>query len=360
MWQEDGIQVSPEPTIMFGGMDETVMIGDNAGGAVFAWLNNQVDPEVDPVMLTLQHINANGQLLWGSPGTVVGIPSHGNFHKMISDEAGGVIVVYTVIEGVPGSPATDIRAQRVLMNGSTAWQEGGVWVTKAPRSQINPHIVGDSEGGAIITWQHEPDEDNAGCYSVFEDCDIYAQRLNRDGESLWQENGISISSAENSQHSPIIVSDSDGGAVIAWQDCRLYPDRDECIFNMDIYVQRVTKLGNVLWTIDGIPLTEESGNQGIAPGTPLSSIIAGVKHTCGGATFVWPDGRETFCFPSYYDSNCDVFAQQLLFSNGTPACSEDIDGDGFTNTEEIKCGSDPADSSSICFRGLPWLMLLLD
>ena len=46
--------------------------------------------------------------------------------------------------------------------------------------------------------------------------------------------------------------------------------------------------------------------------------------------------------------------------NGTPDGDEDSDGDGFTNAEELQCESDPADASSRCFKGLPWLMLLLD
>ena len=47
-------------------------------------------------------------------------------------------------------------------------------------------------------------------------------------------------------------------------------------------------------------------------------------------------------------------------SNGTPDGDEDSDGDGFTNAEELKCESDPADASSRCSKGMPWLMLLLD
>jgi putative hemolysin len=48
--------------------------------------------------------------------------------------------------------------------------------------------------------------------------------------------------------------------------------------------------------------------------------------------------------------------------NGIPDGSEDSDGDGFTNVEELQCGSDPSDPSSRCKskKGLPWLMLLLD
>jgi len=39
---------------------------------------------------------------------------------------------------------------------------------------------------------------------------------------------------------------------------------------------------------------------------------------------------------------------------------EDCDNDGFTNAEEVQCASDPGDSRSRCFKGLPWLMLLLE
>jgi hypothetical protein len=82
----------------------------------------------------------------------------------------------------------------------------------------------------------------------------------------------------------------------AWQDCRRYPNRDACAGSMDIYVQRVTKSGNVLWAIDGTPLTKELGNQGIAPGTPLESIIAGVNDSCGGRHSFGLMGERPFAF----------------------------------------------------------------
>jgi len=46
--------------------------------------------------------------------------------------------------------------------------------------------------------------------------------------------------------------------------------------------------------------------------------------------------------------------------NGIWDGDEDNDGDGLINAEEIRCNSDPADPSSKCFKGLPFLMLLLD
>ena len=46
--------------------------------------------------------------------------------------------------------------------------------------------------------------------------------------------------------------------------------------------------------------------------------------------------------------------------NGILDGDEDNDGDGITNFEEIKCGSDPMDPNSKCVKFFPWLLLLLD
>ena len=40
--------------------------------------------------------------------------------------------------------------------------------------------------------------------------------------------------------------------------------------------------------------------------------------------------------------------------------NNDSDGDGFTDMEEVSCGSNPTDPSSRCSAGLPWLTLLLE
>jgi len=53
-------------------------------------------------------------------------------------------------------------------------------------------------------------------------------------------------------------------------------------------------------------------------------------------------------------------AQADTDANGTPDGDEDNDGDGYTNVEEVQCGSDPGDPSRKCVKGLPWIMLLLE
>ena len=48
-------------------------------------------------------------------------------------------------------------------------------------------------------------------------------------------------------------------------------------------------------------------------------------------------------------------------NNGIPDCLDDADtdGDGFTDREEVLCGSDVIDPLSVCARPMPWIYLLL-
>jgi hypothetical protein len=57
-----------------------------------------------------------------------------------------------------------------------------------------------------------------------------------------------------------------------------------------------------------------------------------------------------------YDDNLDADG------DGIANCidGDDSDGDGFSDADEVACGSDPADPGSRCSVGLPWLMLLLE
>ena len=61
------------------------------------------------------------------------------------------------------------------------------------------------------------------------------------------------------------------------------------------------------------------------------------------------------------DTLNDGFEVNILGTN--PALADgniDTDADGFTNAQEIRCGSDPVDANSKCIPVSQWLMLLLD
>ncbi|UCF93495.1 MAG: hypothetical protein JSW39_04850 [Desulfobacterales bacterium] len=123
------------------------------------------------------------------------------------------------------------------------WATNGVAVYTPDGAEwyLYPEITGDGAGGAIIAWSDLRSGDD----------DTYAQRVDGNGNVLWTADGVAISSAEDDQYPRKIVSD--GGAIIAWLDWRNGND--------DIYAQRVDADGNVLWTTDGVAICTAEGRQ---------------------------------------------------------------------------------------------------
>ena len=91
-------------------------------------------------------------------------------------------------------------------------------------SQQYPAISGDGTGGAIITWQ---DWRNGNA-------DIFAQRIDENGNVKWVINGAAVCTQGSDQMYPAITEDGTRGAIITWQDWRNVAP------NYDIYAQRIS------------------------------------------------------------------------------------------------------------------------
>jgi len=180
----------------------------------------------------------------------------------------------------------DIYAQRVDSNGNPMWEENGVAICTAPGDQRYPAIVSDGSNGAIITWQ-----DNRGG-----NFDIYARRINSDGTAMWGENGVVICNAMLNQEYPAIVSDGSGGAIITWQDGR-------AVGNLNIYARKIDSGGTAMWGENGVVICDAEGNQG------LPAIIS---DGSGGAIITWQDNRG---------GNFDIYARRIN-SDGTAMWGE--------------------------------------
>ena len=110
--------------------------------------------------------------------------------------------------------------------------------------QDNPVIVMDGLGGAVIAWR---DTRN----SASGESDIYAQRLNANGQPQWIANGTAICTSPGYQSSPAIAMDGSGGAIITWDGYSTY----------DIYAQRIHGNGNILWNPNGVAICTNGGWQ---------------------------------------------------------------------------------------------------
>jgi Secretion system C-terminal sorting domain len=142
--------------------------------------------------------------------------------------------------------ATALTVLALPFSAQAQWQFDGVPVSTAVHYQVDPIIVTDGAGGAIIAWY----DYRNGNY------DIYAQRLNAAGVPQWTTDGIPICTQPGNQITYSMVSDDAGGAVIVWEDAR-----NSLNTGLDVYAQRVNGSGAVLWTADGTLVCGTSGNQ---------------------------------------------------------------------------------------------------
>jgi len=217
-----------------------------------------------------------------------------NSQQVTTDEEGGAIAAWT--DWRHGN--ADIYAQRIDGIGHTLWSDGGVSVCTASNNQLGPQITADGSGGAIVTWY---DQRSGGSGDVY--YDIYAQRMDPDGNTLWTGNGIAVCIASSGQKYPKIAPDDSGGAIITWEDGRS---------SREIYAQRIDGSGSALWHENGVPVS--------------------TLHTYE----TWPcivpsgDGGAIVCWRAIGDTTTfDVYAQKLddlgvarWMNGGVPACVE--------------------------------------
>ncbi|MFW9866589.1 MAG: hypothetical protein ACFFEN_10880 [Candidatus Thorarchaeota archaeon] len=275
---------------------------DSTGGAIITWTDFRNSPDYH---VYTQRVNGSGITVWITNGTTICTTSANQIDQIICDDGiGGAIIawlddrntynnIYTQridstgaltwgndgIEvcnlpysnydpiicsdgnsgaiiawaDVRSSTGFDIYAQRVASNGNTLWNVNGVAITTADEHQTDPQICGDGTNGAIVVWEDERDAPYT---------DIYAQRVSSSGGIQWISNGVPICTAENFQSVPQIVNDGSGGAIISWQDSRATP-------NIDIYVNLIDSNGDVKW-----PPTEGNGNgDGVVSGYTLGLVV---------------------------------------------------------------------------------------
>ncbi|MBN2099232.1 MAG: hypothetical protein JW753_06510 [Dehalococcoidia bacterium] len=264
-----------------------VAVGDGCSGTIIVWedcRNSNRD-------IYAQRMDPAGSALWTNNGVpVCATPSDRVSPAAVSDGHGGVIIAWQECTGSTG----DIYAQRIDPAGKVLWTGSGVPVCTDPGSQVSPVLVSDGAGGAIVIWRDKRSSS---------DYDIYAQKIAASGTMQWTVNGVVICQAAFDQTSVTAVSDTQGGAIIAWQDKR------RCGY--DIYAQRVNECGAPQWTANGVCICGLAGHQ-IAPVT--------VEDGSGGAIIAWSDGRSATKY-DVYGQRVDSAGAVQWTADGVPICT---------------------------------------
>ncbi len=287
LWEANGVPVYRGE----GDQYDPVLIADGEGGAIFAWW----DISTPDWNIFAQRLSADGKPMWHSGDGAAGAPipvctAIGNQGApvAVSDANGGVFFVWSDYRNDPNFyTRAQLYAQRINANGDALWAADGIPVCDLQVNQQQPDCVADGKGGFIVTWWDERD--------IF--ADIYAQRINANGEALWQgedsdaeKGGIPVCTEGGVQRLPQLVPTEDAGVIVYWLDYREdFGDSTEDA----IYAQRLDAAGKPQWQMNGIPVCSAPNSQ-ITPRAIATSANA--------AIVVWGDARG---------SDEDIYIQRI-------------------------------------------------
>ncbi|MBU0607792.1 MAG: hypothetical protein KKI08_07875 [Armatimonadetes bacterium] len=222
---------------------------------------------------------------------------------VVAAQAGSVLVCY---EAAPrDSINVDIYVQRLGLDGQIGWggdDSKGRPVANSADVEMAPVACSDGAGGAIVVYQYVfTAGENRG------DADIVAQRMDADGNLLWNGGAkpVPIAGSGHAETHPVVLSDGHGGAFV------VYESQGEA-GDTDLLAQRVDATGNVLWNGGAKPVAVAA-----SPGRERGAVI--VPDGQGGIIVVFEWEGE--------NGNTDIMAQRLsatgqaLWNNGEQAAN---------------------------------------
>lgn len=226
LWGGEGILIGNGCRV-HGGFDPYV-VTDGSGGTIVIWEECLPEPEGEPshFQTHVTRIDSEGNVKWQRD--IAGID------QAIPDGSGGAIIAYT-------DPYDNISVLRIDAEGNVPWVEDGVSLNLTEYTALA--VASDNLGGVIVVGYAYQ---SAGPI-------VYAQRVDSGGNALWQTGGVPacVGPAEGAQ----VVSDGAGGAIVAYmRDIPCDDGRIGGYCDSDIYAQRIDAEGNVLWGPDGVPI----------------------------------------------------------------------------------------------------------
>lgn len=278
LWQADKVKISGDVTYF-----EFQAISDNSGGAIIGWPRNGWPEKY--YSIGLQRMDGEGKVLWNS---TISTPELMRF-DIASDANGNAFIIWQ--DNSPYNEG-DIFVQKVDADGQVTWPSDGLLLIDIHKpgygetgSGLARWIVSDGAGGAIAIWIHIAPAKDKGVSS-----DLYAQRINAEGEMLWESGGVLVT--RQVWGTQLVNSDS-GGYIIFWHSGR------------SIYAQRLDSTGTALWPESGIQVGQSGAS------VPLYYHV--IDDGSGGAVVVW----------NGMDSGNDVLYAQRIDSSGKNLWGDD-------------------------------------
>jgi hypothetical protein len=200
--------------------------------------------------------------------------------QMVSDGMGGAIVAW--VEPTSNQPADDLWLERISADGQDSFRS----VIEGPLEAMTPNVrvVGDEPLGIIVVWE-----------GIGDGLELRLMRNNPLSSYLWPQEGISICSGLGQSPRFNVISDGKGGVMVAWID----GDRG-------LYAQRLDSVGEKLWGDEGVLITQGACELSVwVVGDSYDGFVAG-----------WTSGFNTYHPDDSYIQKIDANGNLLWGEDG--------------------------------------------
>lgn len=275
-----------------------------AGGMIVAWHDERHSTNGD---IYAQRLSSSGVPQWAPNGVpVCSTSAHHLDPIVVPDAQGGAMVFWTEHSGT-----YDVRVQRVDAAGTVQWPTAGVPVSTGSFDDFVAGVISNGASGVV--------DPIAYLVAVVErpptsSWRVRLQRVDLTGGGQWSPLGVAVSESPREKYGVALASDGVGlpgspkGAVLVWSESHPFT-------SMNIMARRVDASGTPQWLADGNGICTFIGSQS----EPHIANVGGDK-----TVVAWQDART--------GGQHDIFAQRLdsagtalWASSGTPVCTAEHD-----------------------------------
>lgn len=229
---------------------ETPNLLPGPDGGVYVCLQGDLG-NFDDVKILCNLLDAEGNPLWSEAGQEAGgLPGWRILPKAVSDGAGGLLVFWRNGRNFDDETVEPVllEGQRFAPDGTRLWGSQGkiVRTTNLPERSGYVYtafdVVADGHGGAVLAFSDSSGNPGWGW-------DVYAQRVNADGATLWGSRAV-VRSGKPDKHLSALVAAPDGGAFVVVSEFLGATSTRSRVF-------RLSPGGRHLWTRKGVLLYEQ-------------------------------------------------------------------------------------------------------
>ena len=282
IWDQNGISLNPENDQRNAHL---VDLGDQGVGCF--WSESR--SFLSGFDIYFQSLNNNGESQLVSGGIVVAESNGDDYIQSILPTPDGGFLIFWVEEVWP---ASRLKYNKVDASGSTAigWPPNGYSLSNQSIGATNLNVKAISEAnGVLAVWNQE------GNFS-----DIYAQKINWDGQIEWNASGVPISIEDNDQSAISFDIDESGiTAFIAWEDYRNGTD-------YNIVGKEINLISGSITEVDVYFTSDTTSQQ-----KPLVKSVADGEYI-----IVWEDGRGYYNNDPLLINGVDLYGSAYIVGFG--------------------------------------------